>query len=195
MTERAKQRRWDEPVRRTPVSISRYRDALRSSREGPARLGSTVDRLRARLGRQSPKGTAVRGEEMPVFFVVGLAKSGTTWLMKTLDAHPEVLCKGEGRFFGADWKKEILKEETKNRQPSSLYNALLGSEYLRLWVERSPWSRDGDADEHLKNLTRLATNYFLTEQLKKSNKKIVGDKSPLISMHIIEEISEIHPEA
>jgi hypothetical protein len=137
----------------------------------------------------------LRGAGPPVFFVVGLGKSGTTWLMKTLDAHPEVLCKGEGRFFGADWKKEILKEETKNRQPSSLYNALLGSEYLRLWIERSPWSRHGDADEHLKNLTRLATDYFLTKQLARTNKKFVGDKSPLISLHIMEEISEIYPEA
>jgi hypothetical protein len=130
-----------------------------------------------------------------VFFVVGLGKSGTTWLMKMLDAHPEVLCKGEGRFFGRDWKREILAEATPNRQPSSLYNALLGSEYLRLWVERSPWSRDGEAEAHIKNLTRLATEYFLTEQLEKSGKKLVGDKSPLISMHIMEDIGEIYPEA
>ncbi|HEX5915407.1 MAG TPA: sulfotransferase, partial [Rubrobacter sp.] len=87
------------------MSTSRYRDALRSLREGSARLGSTVERLRVRLGRRSPNGTAFRGGEVPVFFVVGLAKSGTTWLMKTLDAHPEVLCRGEGRFFGEEYRR------------------------------------------------------------------------------------------
>ena len=178
-----------------PVSISRYRDALRSLRQGPARLGSTVDRLRVRLRRQSPNGTAFRGEEMPVFFVVGLAKSGTTWLMKTLDAHPEVLCKGEGRFFGEEYRREVLARTQTKQQPSSLYNALLGSEYLRLWIERSVWSRDGDPDEHIRDLVRLATDYFLTEELSKSGKKVVGDKTPLLGPKFVEEIYEIYPEA
>jgi hypothetical protein len=40
-----------------------------------------------------------------VFFVVGLGKSGTSWLMRTLDGHPEILCRGEGRFFGREWKR------------------------------------------------------------------------------------------
>ncbi len=33
-----------------------------------------------------------------LFFVVGCQKSGTTWLKHLLDAHPEVVCRGEGRF-------------------------------------------------------------------------------------------------
>src|SRR5215207_9216788 len=178
-----------------PVSISRYRNALRSLREGPARLGSTVDRLASRLRGQSPNGKAFRGEEMPVFFVVGLAKSGTTWLMKTLDAHPEVLCKGEGRFFGEEYRREVLARTQTKQQPSSLYNALLGSEYLRLWVERSPWSRDGDPDEQIRDLVRLATDYFLTTELSKSGKKVVGDKTPLLGPKFVEEIHEIYSEA
>jgi LPS sulfotransferase NodH len=111
---------------------------------------------------------------MSVFFVVGLAKSGTTWLMKTLNAHPEVLCKGEGRFFGEEYRREVLAQTQTKQQPSSLYNALLGSEYLRLWIERSVWSRDGDPDEHVRDLVRLATDYF---------------------PKFVEEIYEIYPEA
>jgi hypothetical protein len=178
-----------------PVSFSRYRDALRSLRGGPARLGSTVDRLRTRFRTQAPNGTPHLGEEIPVFFVVGLAKSGTTWLMKTLDAHPEVLCKGEGRFFGEEYRREVLARTQTKQQPSSLYNALLGSEYLRLWIERSVWSRDGDPDEHIRDLVRLATDYFLTEELSKSGKKLVGDKTPLLGLKFVEEIHEIYPEA
>ncbi len=33
------------------------------------------------------------------FFVCGAQKSGTTWLQRILDAHPQVQCRGEGHFF------------------------------------------------------------------------------------------------
>lgn len=36
---------------------------------------------------------------MQYFFVTGCPKSGTTWLQMLLDAHPEVVCSGEGAFF------------------------------------------------------------------------------------------------
>ena len=184
-----------ESERRMPVSTSRYRDVLRSLREGSARLGPVVDRLRVCHGRQSSNGRAFRDKEIPVFFVVGLAKSGTTWMMKILNAHPEVLCKGEGRFFGEEYRREVLTQTQTKQQPSSLYNALLGSEYLRLWIERSVWSRDGHTDEHVKDLVRLATDYFLTQELSKSGKKVVGDKTPLLGPKFVEEIYEIYPEA
>ncbi len=153
-------------------------------------------KLRAELAREQAA-ARLRGskEHAPVFFVVGMAKSGTTWLMRILDTHPEVLCKGEGRFFGREYRREILAQIETNQQPSSLYNALLNSEYLRLWIERSVWSRDSDVDLHLDNLTRLATTYFLTEQLLKSGKKIVGDKTPLLGTKLVEEICTIYPEA
>jgi hypothetical protein len=81
------------------------------------------------------------------------------------------------------------------RPPSSLYNALLDAEYLRLWIERSVWSRNDGADEHLDNLTRMAIDYFLGGELLKSGKRIVGDKSPLLTPETIREISTIYPEA
>ena len=83
-----------------------------------ARLGSTLDRLQARLRTQAPAGTPYPQAGVPVFFVVGLAKSGTTWLMKTLDAHPEVLCKGEGRLFGEEYRREVLARTQTRQQPS-----------------------------------------------------------------------------
>jgi hypothetical protein len=128
-----------------------------------------------------------------VFFVVGYQKSGTTWLMRMLDAHPEILCKGEGRFFGAEWRQKSLKDANVQRPASSLYNALLDAEYLRVWIERSVWS--SAADEHLDNLVHLSVDYFLKNELVKTGKKMVGDKSPLLTPDTIAEISRIYPEA
>ncbi len=141
-------------------------------------------------------------ESVPVFFLVGRSKSGTTWMMRILNAHPEILCRGEGRFFGRQRRQEDLiglqtsEDVVKYKiQPSSLYNAIAESEYLRLWVERSVWSRDDDAEEHLDNLTRLAINYFLTEKLAKTGKRIVGDKTPTPIPDAMREIGRVYPEA
>lgn len=173
------------------------RRSLRASVE-LAGLRSTIDQLRLRLGIKTspvkPRELSL-GDSVPVFFVVGMAKSGTTWIMRTLDSHPEVLCKGEGRFFGQDHRREVLTQRETRQQPSSLYNALRSAEYLRLWLERSVWTRDGDADEHIADLTRLATSYFLMERLSRSGKKIVGDKTPLLSTTFVKEIGTIYPEA
>jgi hypothetical protein len=154
---------------------------------------SALKRELARLGGGDLPTTATGG--LPVFFVVGNQKSGTTWLMRMLDAHPEILCKGEGRFFGGSWRQKSLKQRDTMRPASSLYNALLNAEYLRLWIERSVWSRNDSPDEHLDNLTRMAIDYFLGGELLKSGKRIVGDKSPLITPDTIREISAIYPEA
>lgn len=142
----------------------------------------------------------VRGEASPaggtpVFFVVGQKKSGTTWLMRMLDAHPEILCKGEGRFFGAGWKREALKESGVQELPSSLHEALLDSEYLRCWIQRSVWSRNEDPEEHLTNIMRMVSDYFLEGELLKTGKTLVGDKSPLLVPGTIKEVREVYPEA
>lgn len=130
-----------------------------------------------------------------MFFVTGLGKSGTRWLTKILDSHPEVLCKGEGRFFSAGWRRADLDPANDRALASSLYYALTHSEYLRLWIERSVWSKDGDPEEHMNALMRLATDYFLTEELSGTRKRLVGDKSPLLDEELIREVSTVYPEA
>jgi len=62
-------------------------------------------------------------------------------------------------------------------------------------VERSVWTRRDDPDEHLNNLTRLAIEYFLIQQLLKTDKRLVGDKTVLLTPEIVSEISTICPEA
>ncbi len=132
---------------------------------------------------------------MPIFFVTGLGKSGTSWLMRTLDSHPEVMCRGEGRFFSAEWRRPNFDPEGTRALASSLYYSLTHSDLLRLWVERSVWSRDGDPEEHINALMRLATEHFMLSRLSESGKKFVGDKSPLLDDHFVEEVAAVYPEA
>jgi hypothetical protein len=183
---------------------------LRTRRELEARLAEKNERLQnlrrqvakkdrelARL-REGPARTGGHssGESVPAFFVVGRGRSGTSWLRILLNSHPEIMCLGEGRFFERDFKREdFMQLQLENIPPSSLYRAILESRYLRSWIDRSVWAKGEATDKHLTNLTRLAVDYFLTEQLSKTNKRLVGDKTPFVSAGVIEEISTIYPEA
>jgi hypothetical protein len=171
----------------------------------PGRAYATLRRFggawRRKLSSRNAKLAPARGDagdlarSTPVFFVTGLGKSGTRWLTRILDSHPEVLCRGEGRFFSAGWMRADLDPANETALPSSLYYALTHSEHLRLWIERSVWSRDGDPDEHIDALMRLATEYFLTAELSKTGKSLVGDKSPLLDEWFMREVSAVYPGA
>ncbi len=195
------------------------RKALEVLREAKTSLDAAARARRSRATRRARRQMAIKDGEItalkrelarargdgrlpdpadastPVFFVLGYQKSGTTWLMLMLDAHPEILCKGEGRFFDGGWRQKSLEQAEVQRPPNSLYNAMLGAERLKLWIERSVWSRDDDAHEHLVNLTRMAIDYFLEGELLKTGKRLVGDKSPLLTPETVREVGEIYPEA
>lgn len=171
--------------------LKRLRERLGNREQEVADLKSELARVQG-IGYTSD----LSYENSPVFFVVGQAKSGTSWLMRLLNAHPDILCRGEGRFFGRDFiRDDLLTAEQSRIQPASLYRALLEADYLRAWIERSVWTRGDDSDEHLENLTRMATNYFLSQRRTQSGKKIVGDKTPFLSPDMLKEIGEIYPEA
>jgi hypothetical protein len=152
-----------------------------------------------RKEQQPRQGTTV--ENLQVFFIVGTGKSGTTWLQRLLNSHPEILCLGEGRIFNRDWGRDDLRHVEARVAPRSLYGALSGSEDLKLWVQRSVWGRQGDLEKHIDNLTRLAIDYFLQQRLSrtrrsKPRKRIVGDKTPiLLGSNVLEEMRRIYPEA
>lgn len=139
-------------------------------------------------------------DDVPIFFVVGAPKSGTTWLRRMLDQHPEVLCHGEGRFFGRDDKDMNYENVQVNKKgqllrPGSLHYTLAQCEDLRTWMERTWWSRDAEAEKHIAHLTREAVLYFLLHKRVKIGKKMVGDKTPLHSTSTLSEIGTMFPEA
>jgi len=168
--------------------ISRLRKELAGANAELARLKDTASSVNGRRG------------SFPVFFVVGWPKSGTTWVRRMLDQHPEVLCRGEGKFFGRDDRNETFEKVPVNAKgqmlrPGSLYNILAESEDLRAWLERTWWTREGDAEEQAALLVREAVFRFLGRKLSESGKKIAGDKTPFAGDGTVREIGEILPEA
>src|ERR671913_1267139 len=114
--------------------------------EGVARgLGSRLGRVPSltRAAAHLPRGAVrvpsarrkparrERGSNTPVFFVTGVGKSGTSWLMRTLDGHPDILCKGEGRFFAADWRRAQFHPPGTQAPAKFLHYAPLHSQYPR----------------------------------------------------------------
>lgn len=124
------------------------------------------------------------------FFVVGHAKSGTTWLERTLDSHPEVLCRGAGLFFG------------KNRQALGgyriLHNVLLGCEGLREWhgqhAAQRTWTDARSFEEDAALMTRVVVDALMRRELTLSGKRILGDRTP-DHLTQIKEIHDLYPNA
>ncbi len=201
---------------KTRTARSNEKDELALAHQEIKEKNQRLRKLRQRLEKKERELTKLRAEldeagserrlpgffdrNAPVFFVVGQGKSGTTWIRNVLNAHLEILCKGEGRFFERDFVRVAPLEDLevgwlKSVQPTSLYGVISSSEYLRTWIERSVWTDGENVDAHLGNLSRLAVNYFLTERLSKTDKKIVGDKTTFSSGEIVNEIGAIYPEA
>jgi hypothetical protein len=174
--------------------IQEKNQRLRKARQQITKKDRELSALRAELDRArgALSLAGYTGRTFPVFFIVGFAKSGTSWVARTLDTHPEVLCKGEGIFFG---RGGDLGKRRGLLTPTSLYGAIADSEYLQNWVERSIWTRGDDVDRHLTNLTRMAIGYFLGEKLSASGKQIVGDKTPFVTEECLIEIKSMFLEA
>jgi hypothetical protein len=132
------------------------------------------------------------GQYEGVFFIAGEMRSGTSWLRRTLSAHPEIACGQEGSFFGRDYDHEEIPVYA--GPVSSFTRALAVSEEFRVWHEL-PWNRWTDGyEEDLRNLTRLSIDYFLAKEIARTGKRIVGDKSPQHT-GCLDEIHEIYPDA
>jgi len=156
--------------------------AVRASVSAATSVSASVSRRR----KVSPGGYDT------VFFIAGEMRSGTSWLRRTLSAHPEVACGHEGSFFGRDYDHEEIPVY---RGPvSSLTRALSVSDELRAW-HGLPWNRWSDGyEEDLRNLARLSVDYFLAKEVARTGKKVVGDKSPQHT-GCLDEIYEIYPDA
>ncbi len=132
-------------------------------------------------------------EEMQIedvrFFVVGHAKSGTTWLERTLGTHPEVLCKGAGLFFGRNTESVAGFRV--------LHEVLASCEGLRTWHDQgSPnlWTEAHTFEEDVAQITRAAIDALMRRELTISGKRVLGDRTPFHFTQL-QEISTFYPQA
>lgn len=176
--------------------------------ESRRKLRAKNEKIRELRGRPSRPGMGrhlapLPYSETPVFFLVGRGRSGTTWLQEVLNSHPEILCRGEGYLFDRNFRWDEFRDLHPRLMPASLYNAIAGDEYLRLWAERSVWAVGETPDRHLDNLTRIAVNYFMGRRLARENarlargggestKRIVGDKTPFVGGKVLYEMNAPH---
>jgi hypothetical protein len=132
------------------------------------------------------------GQYDAVFFVAGEMRSGTSWLRRTLSAHPQIACGHEGSFFGRGYEREEIPVYP--GPVSSLTRALAVSEQFKVWHDL-PWNQwTNGYEEDLRQLTRLSVDYFLAKEVARTGKRIVGDKSPQHT-ECLDEIHEIYPDA
>jgi Sulfotransferase family len=154
-----------------------------------AAVSGSQARAKARGTQRRAPGS---GRYDTVFFIAGEMRSGTSWLRRTLSAHPEIACSHEGSFFGRGYEREEIPVYTE--PVSSLARALAVSEEFRVWHDL-PWNRwGGEYEEDVRNLTRISVDYFLSKEVRRTGKRIVGDKSPQHTAHL-DEIHEFYPDA
>ena len=136
--------------------------------------------------------TVAAGDYDTVFFVAGEMRSGTSWLRHSLSDHPEIACGQEGSFFGRGYDHEGIPVYT--GPVSSLTRSLAVSKELKTW-HALPWNLWSDSyDKDLKNLCRLSIDYFLSKEVARTGRRLVGDKSPQHTENL-DEIHEIYPDA
>ena len=122
------------------------------------------------------------------FFAVGNGRSGTTWLERTLNTHPEVLCKGSGMFFGKDIRNFGGRR--------LLYEVLLHSEGLKSWhgMRMNEWTKEGEFEEDAALITRAAIDALMHRELAASGKRVLGDRTPH-HVSYLGEVHDLYPEA
>jgi hypothetical protein len=107
--------------------------------------------------------------------------------MRMLDGHPAVICRGEGKFFGANHKMGSAAQV-------SLERVLLDSPELRDWVRRCGWTRRDDPSEWSRALAAQIARSTMTRGAP-PGVSAIGDKTPLNGPGVVASIGDLLPDA
>lgn len=115
-----------------------------------------------------------------VFFIVGLTRSGTDWLCSSLDAHPEIFCKGEGHITDVFYPLLGRAVGQHNEHSQKLKGRL---QAFGMQCEASDFTR-----EELEFLAGTAIGLLLDRWAGEADVKCIGEKTPehALSMDLLD---------
>ena len=117
-------------------------------------------------------------------FVSGSPKSGTTWLQKALDAHPEIACAGEGHFV------ELIAQPL--TKMLTAYNAKLALTAERVY-EGEPYYAPLSDDEIARTAARLV-GQLMARRPAPEGTRYLGDKTPRYT-DVLPQLRQLFPKA
>lgn len=108
------------------------------------------------------------------FFICGAPKSGTTWFQRLLDAHPEVVCSGEGHFVESLFLPlgKLAKVYNK-RQTLSAQRVYEGKPYYQ-----------GLKPQDIEYIARTMAGLIMSQRRIPEGTKCVGDKTPRYTLRM-----------
>jgi hypothetical protein len=102
------------------------------------------------------------------FFIGAYPKSGTTWLQRTLNEHPEICCAGEGHFFNHFGR--LLESALKT------HNKYIDDKNTRVFAEFEPFPH---FEQHqFSYLLASAMALVLSEAPNARGARLIGEKTP-----------------
>lgn len=129
----------------------------------------------------APDLASPRIDDLRKVFVVGCAKSGTTWLMNVLNGHDEIVLSGEGRAF---WQlapsfAAAIRNFNQGLSPASARVAAI---------------RDDDFAAIMRTVIDRQLRRYVLSSPPKPRLCVVGDKTPMHTL-AIPQIHQLYPDA
>lgn len=103
-----------------------------------------------------------------IFFIGGVAKSGTTWLQILLDLHPNISCKGEAHL--PNQFAPLL------RRALDTHNEYISSKNTSIFKEIQGYPQF--TEDHFLYLLTSAITLLLSEQMERKSAHAIGEKTP-----------------
>lgn len=140
------------------------------------------------------------------FFVTGLPKSGTTWMMNMLNCLNGVCCLGEGRFFASELINvpSLMEGMAAGVRPWYEFIACRKNNWIGLdkaiqtinCQNFLPKDTLGETfDEDIRQLTYYAARHFMKKILHRFPEiKLIGDKTPLICINDLNNMFKTFPD-
>ncbi len=135
--------------------------------------------------------------EIPIFFIVGKGRSGTTLLSTILDSHPEVASATESRFLLILWQRyKNLKKWSPEMAEEFYKNLMLDLQVKKLWNFKDDFKkvlRELPEETQASDLIKIVYLYR-ESNFPKEKIRFIVDKNPMFTL-FVDKIKVIFPEA